>query len=227
MTNGGLAALCMLASAGAAGCARGAWRPRVERWIVDGTAAVHGLAPEVLGAPTPTATPWGQALCFDGDDGLLLPANPLEGLRTFTLEVLLRVDADGAPGAPAEPRFLHVEATDGARATMEARVSGTSFYLDTFLRAGERRYTVANPSRTHPTGAWVWAALTYDGAYMTNFVNGAEEAGAELPIPPLGPGKTSLGVRQNLVHWFKGCIRELRVTAKALVAADLQRLDGR
>jgi len=61
MTNGGLAALCMLASAGAAGCARGAWRPRVERWIVDGTAAVHGLAPEVLGAPTPTATPSSSA----------------------------------------------------------------------------------------------------------------------------------------------------------------------
>jgi hypothetical protein len=32
----------------------------------------------------------------------------------------------------------------------------------------------------------------------------------------------SLGVRQNLRYWFQGCIRELRISDRALPAGELQ-----
>ena len=35
-------------------------------------------------------------------------------------------------------------------------------------------------------------------------------------------GKTSLGVRQNLVYWFKGSLREVRFHPVALASAALQ-----
>lgn len=65
---------------------------------------------------------------------------------------------------------------------------------------------------------------------------GAEEAarvGAERPeqeregaveFVPMDAGKLSLGVRQNRVHWFKGAIREVRVTPAALAEGALQRV---
>jgi hypothetical protein len=58
---------------------------------------------------------------------------------------------------------------------------------------------------------------------MQHFVNGASDGSGALAIAPFGPGKMSLGVRQNLAYWFQGCIREVRVTPVALAAAELQR----
>jgi hypothetical protein len=228
MTAGGGAAgraglLALGAALAAGGCSRsGPGGRAAERWVLDGTASVRGLRPQVLGSPNQISMAAGDALCFDGDDGLVLARNPIEGLGAFTLEVLLRVDAMPA-GVLDEPRFLHIEAGDGARVTMEARVRGASWYLDTFLRAGDQRRALAEPSKVHPTGRWTWTALTYDGARMRHFVDGVAEAEGPVSIPPLGPGKVSLAVRQNLVHWLKGCIRELRVTPSALSAAELQR----
>jgi hypothetical protein len=183
---------------------------------------VSGLAPEVWGSPTPAASPDGPALCFDGDDALVVPANPLEGRGAFTLEVLARVDAV-TDGAFAEPRFVHVEGA-GGRATVEARVTPRGWYLDTFLRSGAGERALIDPSRLHPLGRWSWAAVSYDGARMRDFVDGAEEGSAALAFAPLGPGRTSLGARQNRVHWFQGCIRELRVTPRALAPAELARV---
>lgn len=194
-------------------------------WILDGTASIHGLPPMLIGAPTPTATEQGQSLCFDGDDGVVLPANPLEGLAAFTLELLFRPDAVGATEPLlAQPRIVHVETDDASRATIEARVTATDFYLDTFLLSGAQSRTLADATRTHPVGAWHWAALTYADGQMRHFADGVEDAAGAVTIPPLGPGKVSVGVRQNLQYFFKGCVRELRVTPVALPAAELQRV---
>jgi hypothetical protein len=42
-----------------------------------------------------------------------------------------------------------------------------------------------------------------------------------VPFEPLCAGRASLGVRLNRVSWFKGCLRELRVTPSALPVAEL------
>ena len=38
----------------------------------------------------------------------------------------------------------------------------------------------------------------------------------EIDFAPHGPGRTSLGVRQNLVYWYKGAIRKARFTRAVL-----------
>jgi hypothetical protein len=58
---------------------------------------------------------------------------------------------------------------------------------------------------------------------MRHFVDGVEDANGTVTVPVFGAGKMSLGVRQNLVNWFKGCIREVRITATALPPAQLQK----
>jgi hypothetical protein len=106
---------------------------------------------------------------------------------------------------------------------MEARVTTTQFYVDTFLLAGSARLTLAAKDKLHAVGRWTWLALTYSEGQMRHFVDGVEDANGSVVIPAMGPGKMSFGVRQNLVHYFSGCIRELRVAPGALPAAELQR----
>lgn len=152
----------------------------------------------------------------------MLEKNPIEGLAAFTIEVYLRFDAVTEPPW-AEPRYLHIESADGERVTMEGRVSATDFYLDTFLRARDSRLTLLEKTRTHPVGRWTWTALTYTSGRMRHFVDAVEDARGEVTFPAMGPGRISLGVRQNLVHYLRGCIRELRVTPSALEPQGLQR----
>lgn len=204
-------------NSGAAGAA-----PGVERWFIDNTSSIHGLTPMVIGSPQVTTSPHGEVVCFDGDDGIVLDANPLQGLAAFTIEALVRVDA--AEAAFSQPRYLHIETTDASRATLEARVTETSWYLDTFLLSGTGSRTLVDAAQVHPVDAWAWTALTYADSQMHHFVNGIEEASGAVTVPPFGPGKMSLGVRQNLVNWFKGCVGEVRVTPTALPPAELQKL---
>lgn len=196
-----------------------------DRWIIDNAREIHGLVPTLIGAPSVGTSPQGPALCFDGNDGILLEKNPLEGLAQFTLEVYVRIDGVSDP-ALSEPRYLHIEAKDGGRATIEARVTPTEFHLDTFLRTETTKLTLIDPAKRHPVGRWNWTALTYADGQMRHFVDAIEDASGSVTVPPMVEGKMSLGVRQNLVHYLTGCIREVRVTPKALTAGELQRAGG-
>jgi hypothetical protein len=191
-------------------------------WTVDGTASIGGQVPTVWGSPQTMDTARGRAVCFDGKkDALLVGKNPLEGLAEFTVEVLFRPDADGSP----EQRFVHI-AEDGSedRAMIETRVTAKgTWYLDTFLHKGAEARALIEPSREHAADDWYWAALTYRGRQMRHFVNGVEEGSGTLTFAPLGRGQTSLGARQNKLYWFKGCIRELRISPAALPPDRLQR----
>ena len=93
-----------------------------------------------------------------------------------------------------------------------------------FLRATDAdKLTLLDPGKTQPTDRWYWAALVYDGKSMRHFVDGNKQLEGSVAFPPTGPGRISLGVRQNRVHWFKGCIAQVRFTPVALNSRDLQR----
>ncbi len=192
-----------------------------SRWLFDNRQSIGGFVPTLIGSPSVRDSEHGNVLCFDGDDGVLLEHNPLQGLAAFTLEVLFRPDPVTSR-ALAQPRFVHVQAAEG-RAMIELRVDERQFYLDTYLRLGDQGQALLDPRKTHAVGAWHWAALVYDRGRMRHFVDAVEEASAPFQLSPLGAGKTSIGVRQNLAHWFSGCVRELRVTPVALDAARLAR----
>jgi len=188
-------------------------------WTVDNLTRIGGHSVTVIGSPRVVDAPGGRAVAFDGArDGLLVDANPLTGLSRFTLEVVFEPAADGSE----EQRFIHIEeAGTGNRALIELRLAATAWSLDTYLRHGELGLTLLDRARTHPAGRWYAAALTYDGKAMAHFVNGRRELTGDVAFKPLGAGRTSIGVRQNLVSHFKGRIRLIRVTPEVLAPAAM------
>jgi hypothetical protein len=207
-----------MALVSATGCAAA---PESRVWTLDRPDLVGGFQAEVLGAPRAVASDGRKALCFDGRaDGLLVPANPLRGLGQFTIEILFRPDGDG----PAEQRFLHIQDEQERRVLIETRVADRSWSLDTFLRATDAdKLTLLDRAKVQPTDRWYWAALAYDGTVMRHYVDARLQLEGKVAFPAMGAGRISLGVRQNRVHWFKGCIAEVRFTAGALAAESLQR----
>lgn len=165
-------------------------------------------------------------MIFDGaHDGLFVDALPLEGAAAFTIELLFCPSADG----PREQRFLHLQDAEGRRGLLELRTDDQGrWWLDAFLRATnspqDPGVVLIDPKLSHPMGQWYWVAMRYDGKRMTSFVNGVQQLEGELSGMRFGKGKTSIGVRQNLVSWFKGAIREIRFHAEALPAEKLQRV---
>lgn len=213
---------CIAVVALLAGCASVAGDVGASReWRVDNLESIGDLRPQVIGAPKVIAVNGVNAVCFDGEsDGLFLPANPIEGWPRFTVEIQLRP----AAGGPAEQRFLHIEDELGRRALIETRVADRAWSLDTFLRASDSdKLTLLDRARTQPTDTWHWAALVYDGATMSHYVDGEKQLAGQVSFPAMGPGRISLGVRQNRVHWFKGCIARVRFTPQALSASELRR----
>src|SRR5688572_15828470 len=192
-------------------------------WQLDNLSVIGGHPVEVLGAPTRLERER-KALCFDGKaDAIFLGVNPLEGWQQFTIEVLFKPDGDG----PVEQRFLHIQDAQERRVLIETRVTAQrTWALDTFLRATDAdKLTLLDNTRAQPTDAWYWAALVYDGNTMAHYVNGDKQLEGPVAFPAMGEGRISLGVRQNRVHWFKGCIAQVRFSPQALAPASLRRHD--
>lgn len=198
----------------------GATSPTI--WRLDQIAAVGGHETRVLGEPRVVEGANGKAVRFDGvSDGVFVPSNPIAGWSAFTIEVLFRPEAGGLE----EQRFFHIQDEREARVLLETRLTPDGQWaLDTFLMDGENRLPLLDRALLHPADAWTWVALTYDGKQMTSFVNGKKELEGPVAFAPMKPGRTSLGVRQNEVFWFKGAIAEVRFHPKALAAEDLLRL---
>ena len=188
-------------------------------WRLDNLQRIGNHAVAVVGTPRVVQTEIGPAVEFNGStDGLFVDANPIAGLRQFTIDIVFQPAADG----PEEQRFLHVEeASAGNRALIELRMppgdpgGGARWALDTYLRSGEAGLTLLDRAQTHPAARWHVATLTYDGKAMTHYVDGVREVSGETVFAPLGAGRTSIGVRQNRVSWFKGRIHSLRVAPSA------------
>jgi hypothetical protein len=78
-------------------------------------------------------------------------------------------------------------------------------------------------TKLHPLGAWYAVAMTYDGEWFRNYVNGVEQGSERIRLTPNGPGRASIGTRINRVDYFKGAIRESRFTRRALQPSEFLR----
>ena len=193
-------------------------------WQLDNLDSIGGHAVTVAGDPRVIDTPDGKAILFDGvDDGIFLDTHPLAGMEAFTVEVVFRPDRDGS----AEQRFFHMQEDDSdARVMFETRlVENTRWFLDTFILSGEQRVVLYAEDDLHDLDAWQHAAIVVDGETMRHYVNGELELSEPLAYAPQGDGKTSLGVRLNRVHWYKGAIRTARFTPGALGPEDFLSAD--
>jgi len=190
----------------------------VDTWKIDNLKEIGGNSLTVTGKPRVIKDSNEKAISFDGKgDGILINRNPIAGARAFTIEGIFRPDA----GGEFEQRWLHVQDDKiDDRALLEIRVTGNEWFLDTFIKSGENRLTLFADKFKHSVGRWYHVALVFDGAVMRQLVDGQEEMSGPLSISFLGPGKTSLGVRMNHVSWFKGAIREVRITQRALTPGE-------
>ena len=187
-------------------------------WKIADLKHVGGQETEVLGAPKVVD----GAAVFDGAaDGIFVPVNPVEGRAAFTIEMLFKPTA----GGPPEQRVVHVQDGPGSRILMEIRLTPAGKWsLDTFLLSGTHSLALLDRTKEHSADAWHWVVLRYDGKTMTSFIDGVQELQGAVEFAPMAAGKTSVGVRQNKVYWFKGAIREVRFTPAALPAEQLQKL---
>ena len=184
-------------------------------WKIDNLKKIGGNAVTVLGEPKIIKTDKGKALFFDGvDDGIFIETNPIAGAKEFTVEAVFRPDAGGL----AEQRWFHIEGVENAetRAMLETRLNGNEWFLDTFIKSGESRLPLFAENFKHAVGPWYHVALVFDGSEMRHYINGKLELSGKLTIKPIGNGRTSIGVRQNKVFWFKGAVRIARFTNRAL-----------
>jgi hypothetical protein len=191
-------------------------------WTLRDAAEVSGQATEVVGTPKVAGSGARSALVFDGKgDGVFVPVNPLQGWSAFTIEVRFRPDGNGGE----EQRFLHIEDARKQRVLIETRVTADKQWaLDTFLfQDADHKLTLLDRSLLHPTDRWYWVALVYDGKKMSHYIDGVLELEGDVAFAPMTTGRTSIGVRQNLVSWFKGEIAEARFTPAALPAARLRK----
>lgn len=196
--------------------------PASTVWTLRDASLVAGHATERVGAPEVTGAGADAALTFDGKaDGVFVPVNPIEGWSAFTIEVRFKQVASGAE----EQRFLHLEDGRKQRVLLETRVTADrEWALDTFLfQDAANKLTLLDRTKLHPVDRWHWVALVYDGRRMSHYVDGVLELEGEVAFAPMAAGRTSIGVRQNLVSWFKGSIAEARFTPAALAPAKLRR----
>ncbi len=225
------ARMCAVAAAVALAAAR--LDAAQETWNLDSLSNIGGHATSVVGAPAVVATPFGNGLRFNGNDGLIVDVNPVAGAAAFTIEMLLRPDVNDN-AVLDEPRILHIQsnAPNDHRAILEGRVAGDQWYLDAFLRAPSAanpnviaNLTLIDASKTHPVNRWYAYALVYDGAEMRVYLNGALEFAGDLAIGPLAAGQTSIGMRHNQIRYFSGDIAQVRFSTTALAVDQL--LSGR
>lgn len=184
-------------------------------WNLDNLESVGGHKVTVIGKPRVIESDRGKAIDFDGrGDGLIVDANPVAGLKEFTAEVVFRP----AAGGPKEQRFLHFQCKGTEdRVLFETRLPpGGQWFLDTYVQTGMEKKTLFADKFLHPLDTWQHAAIVVDGKTMRHYVSGKEELSTELQLAPLAPGQTSIGMRFNQVFWYKGAIRQIRVTPAVL-----------
>lgn len=191
-------------------------------WYLKDTKHIGEFSPTILGNPLVKVEGKDSSIYFNGvNDGLVIPAIPIEAWPAFTIEVLLKPESDGPPAS----RFIHMEDSLLNRVTLELRLTKDSqWYFDGFLRNGKSKkgLTLIDSTKLHPANKWCWTALVYDGNKMYSYINGQKELEAAIDFPPMTRGNMSLGVRLNKVSWFKGEIREMRFHPEAVQAKNLQ-----
>jgi hypothetical protein len=196
-------------------------QPAPEVWTFDRLDRIGGHPTTILGNPRVVDSPLGRVVEFDGiDDALVVDVHPLAGAATFTWEAIFRPD-----GGSREQRWFHLQETGSEnRMLFEIRVERDRWFLDSFNFSTSGTATLMNKASLHPLGVWHHVATVYDGRWFRNYVNGLQAGAAEVDLSPQGPGRSSIGVRINLVNYFRGAIHSARFTRRPLAPAEFLRL---
>ena len=185
-----------------------------EGWRFDRLDRLGGHTTRVEGKPRVIETPKGKAVEFDGEhDALFVDVHPLAGAKTFTWEVIFRPSSSGRP----EQRFFHLQETGvTTRLLFETRLIDGKWCLDSFAASATGQKALLDRTKLHSLDEWHHVAMVYDGKEFRHYVDRKLQGSAEVALAPQGKGTSSAGVRINRVDYFKGAIREARMTPSAL-----------
>jgi hypothetical protein len=183
-------------------------------WLISDLLAKKTAEVKILGNPSIVACKYGKAVTFNGkNEGIFVNKMPLAGLSQFTVEIIMKPDS----GGNFEQRYFHCGEIKESRVLIELRSTPKGWYFDAFLKAGEQQKTLIDSTLVHPSNQWYHVAFVIDHGQLTTYINGKKELEGKIPMTPLLTGKTSIGVRQNELSWFKGEIYKIRITPQALL----------
>jgi len=185
-------------------------------WDFNDITSIGGNKTTVVGQPKVIDTEKGKAIKFDGvDDGLIVESLPIAGAEKFTVEIIFLPDANGLQ----TQRFLNLQANNSVNRLllmMDASPADKIWYLQSFIKSSAGTLDMFQTEKFYPTGKWNSVAVVYDGQKLHSYVNGIEEIAQPLAFSPLGKGKTSIGMKINQHSFFKGAVRKVRFTRRAL-----------
>jgi hypothetical protein len=182
-------------------------------WILSDLVKAGAKNIKITGAPGSVKYQESLAVSFNGSsDGITIDEMPIKGLNEFTIELIF----NPASGGSFEQRFLHAGEVQGDRVLLELRANPTHWYSDAFIKTGEDQLALIDPGQLHPLDKWYHLAYVNDNGKFSVYVNGKLELEGHLNVAALKSGKTSVGMRQNEVSWFRGAVYKIRVSAAAV-----------
>jgi hypothetical protein len=171
-------------------------------------------------------TEHGKAAYFNGiNDGFLAKGNPLGNAVTWTIEVVFKPDSSSNPDN-LEQRFLHIaqNSTAPARLLLEIRLlKNQKWALDFYLANGKSKLVLldtVHDARLHTANQWYHVAVVYENPRVTTYIDGVRELSDTVSFPALVNAQTSIGARQDPRSWFKGTIKIIKSTPRALTPSE-------
>lgn len=111
---------------------------------------------------------------------------------------------------------------------LETRLTEDGFwYVDGFVSSGDEKLVLIDPTKLHPLNEWYHVAMVNKNGSFEVLINGITELKGALAFSPFKKGKSSIGVRQNNVYWYKGAIYKIRITPEALKTEDLLSIENK
>ena len=190
-----------------------------QTWVFDRLDKIGGHPTKVEGHPRVVEEGGKKAVEFNGvDDAIFVENHPLAGAKEFTWEVIFKPSSTGK----AEQRFFHMQqnAPSTNRLLFETRLIDGKWCLDSFAQTDTGSKPLIDREKLHSLDAWHHVAMVYDGKEFRHYVDGVLQGSAVVELAPQGEGRTSIGVRINLVDYFKGAVRVARMTNRALSVAE-------
>jgi hypothetical protein len=192
-------------------------RGPMTEWILSSLIKKLPEGIRIKGKPEIIKCKYGKAIAFDGSsDAIFIDKMPLKDLTKFTIEIIIQPQS----GGNFEQRFLHCGEIQGDRILLELRSTEKGWYFDAFVKTGDQQLALIDPNLLHPSDQWYHLAYVINNGKLETFINGKKELDGNVIFSPLKEGRTSIGVRQNEVSWFKGAIYAVRFTNNALSSEE-------
>lgn len=195
------------------GYSQAALKTKAVTWQISELLTEDVMSSAISGQPAIVASPFGEAVHFNGiDDALFLDAMPLKGLTSFTIEMIFSPDDDG----DFEQRILHIGEVSDDSMLLEIRNENAQWYFDGFVKSKHEKKALIDERLQHTTQAWYHVALVVTPNSLSTYVNGKQELTETFHFSPIQTGQTSIGVRLNKKSWFKGSIYSITISPDVL-----------